>query len=315
MIWLTWRQHRTELLMLAGLLALIVAALVVTGVQIHGIADRLHIASCQADLSVPTCQNGMNEFFTRYAQYNQLRSALPFLNLFPAFAGILIGVPLLAREFEQGTQRLAWTQSVPRLRWLRARLTLLLGIAITFSVVLTAVLTWWNTPFVAVFGRFELPSYDFTGVVPLAYATVGVALGASLGAVLRRSIPAVALTLLGYAALWMVLDNVLRWRLVPPVTKYFAALDGPTLSHQDWSIAQGFVDRSGHIVSDDTINALCQGAGSGLQCAADHGWRWYVVYHPASDFWALQGVEAALLFALAAALVALTLWWTRTRAG
>ena len=32
------------------------------------------------------------------------------------------GAPLLAREFETGTFRLAWTQSVTRTRWLAVKL-------------------------------------------------------------------------------------------------------------------------------------------------------------------------------------------------
>jgi hypothetical protein len=315
MIWLMWRQHRTEILMLTGLLALILVALVLTGVIAHDLADRLHIATCQASLNVPACQQGMDVFLTRYAQYNQMRSDATLLNLLPAFVGILIGVPLLAREYEQGTQRLAWTQSVPRMRWLGTKLTLLVAGAVGLSLVLTVVMTWWNEPWVAIFGRFELPSDDFEGVVPLAYAVLGVALGASLGAVLRRSIPAVALTLLGYATLWLGMDNWLRQRLVPAITRYYAPLDWPPLvTHQDWSLEWGYVDRLGHSVGDDTINAVCQG-GSVLQCGTDHGWRGYVVYHPASQFWQMQGVEAALLLALALALLGFTLWWTRTRAG
>jgi hypothetical protein len=317
MIWLTWRQHRTEILMLAGLLALIVVALALTGVPIHNLFNRLHLASCQSGWDNPTCQNGLNVFFTRYQQYNQMRSAAPFLNLFPALAGILIGVPLLAREFEQGTQRLAWTQSVPRMRWLRSKLALLLLLAVALSAVLTGVMTWWNAPWVTLFGHFDLPSYDFEGVVPLAYALLAVALGASLGAVLRRSIPAVACTLLGFGAIWMGMDTWLRQRLVPAITRYYTPLDGPPVTTSyDWTLGLGFADRAGHPISNDTVGAACQSASGGyLQCATDHGWRGYVIFHPASQFWQMQAAEAALLLGVALALVALTLWWTRTRAG
>jgi hypothetical protein len=315
MIWLTWRQHRTEILMLTGLLALIVVALALTGVPFREIADRLHIATCQTSYAAPACQHGLDVLFTRYAQYNQLRSALPFLNLFPAFLGILIGVPLLAREYEQGTQRLAWTQSMPRLRWLRTKLALLVAGAVGFSLALSAAITWWNVPLRGVYSQYDLPSYDFAGVVMPAFAVLGIALGAGFGALLRRSIPAVALTLLGYVALWQVMDNGLRWWLVPPITRYSAPQDGPSANQQEWIVRSGFADRLGHPIANDAIDRICQHASDGIQCAADHGWRWYAIVQPESHFWQMQGVEAAILLGLALALLGFTLWWTRARAG
>jgi ABC-type transport system involved in multi-copper enzyme maturation permease subunit len=40
----------------------------------------------------------------------------------PAVVGMFCGAPLVARELEEGTFRLAWTQSVTRTRWLTLRL-------------------------------------------------------------------------------------------------------------------------------------------------------------------------------------------------
>ena len=53
-----------------------------------------------------------------------------YLILLPALVGMFVGAPLLARELEHGTHRLAWTQSVTRRRWLLSK-TLLLALAIT----------------------------------------------------------------------------------------------------------------------------------------------------------------------------------------
>jgi len=38
---------------------------------------------------------------------------------------LFIGAPLLAREFEHGTFRLAWTQGISRRRWLLSKTLLL----------------------------------------------------------------------------------------------------------------------------------------------------------------------------------------------
>jgi len=40
----------------------------------------------------------------------------------PALIGVFWGAPLIARELETGTFRLAWTQSVTRTRWLAVKL-------------------------------------------------------------------------------------------------------------------------------------------------------------------------------------------------
>ena len=48
------------------------------------------------------------------------------LAVVPAVVGAFWGAPLVARELEAGTHRLAWTQSVTRGRWLATRLGLTL---------------------------------------------------------------------------------------------------------------------------------------------------------------------------------------------
>ena len=40
----------------------------------------------------------------------------------PALIGAFWGAPLITREFEAGTFRLAWNQSVTRARWLAIKL-------------------------------------------------------------------------------------------------------------------------------------------------------------------------------------------------
>lgn len=314
MIWLTWRQHRAEILILIGLLAALCIYLLVTGMQMHATYNRLGLAGCIADITPQRCAGAMESFFS---QYDMLRSFVPWLNLLPAFYGILIGVPLLAREFEQGTQQLIWTQSLPRMRWLRSKLLVLLAVIFALTATLTAVMTWWNAPLDQLYGRFPMPSYDVEGVIPLAYAAFAFALGAASGALLRRSIPAVASTVLAYAPVWLGMDGWLRAWLVPPVKQFYSTVDmNISISlTQDWIIQQGFANKLAHPISDDVVNAACTGSGSFLQCAADHGWQGYIIYQPASHYWLMQGVEAAILGGVALLLIGFAVWWTRSRPG
>ncbi|HUZ51003.1 MAG TPA: hypothetical protein VMU94_00525 [Streptosporangiaceae bacterium] len=66
-------------------------------------------------------QNFLNKFgFT----FNQV---LVMLMLLPGVIGVTIGAPLLGRELEHGTWRMAWSQTVPRTRWLAAKLVMVTG--------------------------------------------------------------------------------------------------------------------------------------------------------------------------------------------
>ena len=66
--------------------------------------------------------------------------------LAPALLGAFLGAPLVARELEAGTYRLAWTQSVSRRRWLASKLTLTVGAAAFALGAASLAVTWWSAP-------------------------------------------------------------------------------------------------------------------------------------------------------------------------
>ena len=69
-----------------------------------------------------------------------------YVVVFPALVGLFVGAPLLARELQHGTHRLAWTQSVTRRRWLLSK-TLLLSLATALgAALLSALVMWWRQP-------------------------------------------------------------------------------------------------------------------------------------------------------------------------
>ena len=65
----------------------------------------------------------------------------------PGIIGLFWGAPLVARELEAGTFRLAWTQSVTRTRWLaveaRRRRP---GVSMAVAGLLSLMVTWWASP-------------------------------------------------------------------------------------------------------------------------------------------------------------------------
>ncbi|MFV2088009.1 hypothetical protein [Micromonospora sp. LOL_021] len=122
-----------------------------------------------------------------------------FVTITQLFAGYLTigvcmfwGVPLVARDLEQGTHRLAWTQSRPRGHWLAARLTVAAAGALTAATVVTAVVTW-GLP-TADGDPMRWFAYESHDLVPLARVLFALTLGAALGAVTRNTHVAMALS-------------------------------------------------------------------------------------------------------------------------
>jgi hypothetical protein len=64
--------------------------------------------------------------------------------IIPGLIGVLVGGPLIARELEYGTWRLAWSQTVPRSRWLAVKLALVTGGLIVVGAAMTAVIMWYR---------------------------------------------------------------------------------------------------------------------------------------------------------------------------
>lgn len=100
--------------------------------------------------------------------------------------------PLIARELEQGTAQLAWTQSVTPVRWLAAKLTVpafLITVGTTLVVVLYR-LVWDGRNHLLVAG-IGPRDFDFSvGPATVANALFGLAIGVLAALVLRRTLTA-----------------------------------------------------------------------------------------------------------------------------
>ena len=87
------------------------------------------------------CSTAVQYFFS---QYHQLQAWLDFLiAVVPAIVGVFWGAPLVARELETGTFRLAWTQSVTRTRWLALKLAVVGVAAMVVAGLFSLGVTWW----------------------------------------------------------------------------------------------------------------------------------------------------------------------------
>ena len=329
MSWVTWRQYRAQAAIASALLAAFAALIVVTGVQA---ASQWHsaLATCAAAHS---CGNLANSLFLGSHAVGFL--VIMTLGL-PAVLGILLGAPLLAHEFETGTTQYAWTQSVTRRRWLVAKTGWLLIGAAAISGIVSALVTWWSGPDNALQAdAFKPGRFDIMGIVPVGYAVFAVALGIAAGALLRRTLPAIGITLAGFILVRMVIYVWLREHFITPVTSYFPISSAFTPGGSAWQLTAGYVAANGQQISVPLSNSgpvigaggnplpvtslpgPCQAAaGNGpltpaayhavVSCAQARGIRGYVTYQPASRYWAFQGIETGIFLLLAAALLAIT---------
>ena len=110
-IWLTWRQFRTQAVVVFGLLVIVAVALAVTGPHLVHLYDTT-VKPCA---SHDDCATVTDAFLKNDRLLQQLGQVVLVV---PALIGIFWGAPLVARELENGTFRLVWTQSVSRTRWL-----------------------------------------------------------------------------------------------------------------------------------------------------------------------------------------------------
>ena len=181
---LALREFRTEGIIALGLLIALGVLLLVTGLHVVHVNDAFQTA-CRA---ATHCSSTTNPVLT---VDNPLQHALPLIAMVtPALIGLFFGAPLIAREVETGIFRLSWTQSVTLRRWLAVKLGIVGLAAMVIGGLVTWMVDWWMSPIDAVnMNRFGLSSFGYHGVAPIGYAAFAFALGATAGALLRRTVP------------------------------------------------------------------------------------------------------------------------------
>jgi hypothetical protein len=222
MIWLAWRQQRTETLVVVLVLCIALAVLVPTGLHIASVYDSEGVGACLAHPN-GTCAVTLDEFTGRW---DSLLNLVGWFNLAPAVIGALLAAPLVL-EFERGTHRLAWTQSVTRRRWLALRLLVIGAGALVSGLLLTALVTWWRTPLDAAGSRMP-DGFDLEGIVPSAYTLFAAALVIAIGVALRRTAAAIGLAVVVFFVVRLALATWARQHYEAPSTRPGRAAPHPT---------------------------------------------------------------------------------------
>jgi hypothetical protein len=271
MIWLTWRQFRVSALTVLSALAAYAVVLAVTGPQLSDLYRQ-----------------GPSDFFARLsldgAKQTVFILGTAFVYALPAIVGVFWGAPLVARELEGGTHRLVWTQSVTRSRWLGTKLAIT-GLAAVVAGLLGLALTWWTGTIddalraghsdSSLMGvpRLSPILFGARGVLPAALTVLALVVGVAAGLLLKRSIAAMAVTLVAVVGIQIALPVLVQPHLLDPnvAMERFSVdtLDGimaggppgsPDSLIQEirvelgqpgaWELSQQTVDSSGHPIDD-----------------------------------------------------------------
>jgi hypothetical protein len=347
MIWLSWRQFRMQSVAALVFLAVSAAVLIPTGLHLRDLYDAGGIATCRAHGDCATAEASF------LSHYEVLRNLLgPILLTVPVLTGIFWGAPLIARELESGTYRLAWTQSIARTRWLAVKLALAGLASIAVAGLFSLMVTWWFSPIDRVnMNRITPGVFDERGLVAIGYAAFAFAVGALAGALLRRTMPAILSTLVAFAGARLAMTYWLRAHLIAPAhttavlrSASMVGFEGAgpgavtfvargTRIPNAWVYSAQIVDGAGRAPTASSMHAFLRSACPNIGAPpADGGahavseeafeacvtrlsasFHLAVSYQPASRYWPLQIYETAIFAGLAVILVALCFWWVRHR--
>jgi ABC-2 family transporter protein len=340
MIWMTWRQFRPGAIAAGAALIALAAALAATRPSLVSLYASAGLPACHA-----ACGSDARTFISSVqSSYTDkiFYAGIGVMYLVPGLIGLFWGAPLIARELDSGTFRLAWSQSVTRARWATVKLILIGCAAMLTAGLMSLLIGWWSSPLyeaanragpnILSISRISPILFSTTGIVPLSYAAFAFALGSAVGVLLRRTLPAMAVTFVVFVAIQVLVPTIIRPHLIPPVhttqavsavqiggignspSGFFIQVLGISDRPGGWILGARPVGPAGQAVArlpSACVQVFASGSGDFPACLARHGIRIAVTYQPASRYWELQSAETAIYLVLAAGLGALCYWRVR----
>ncbi|MDN3297386.1 ABC transporter permease subunit [Streptomyces ficellus] len=302
--WVVARQHRYALWAVVGLVVAAAAVMISSRVWADSAVEALRAVDCTVSSTEQRCFQPARDYTDAiWAARHLIEYAALGMMALPAIVGAFVAGPLIAREMEAGTYKLAWTQSVSPARWLAAKLTVPVGVVIMGTALLTLIFSWsWSTGPAQDFPTYwyEPTMYASIGTVPTAYAVMGLALGALVGLLVRRTVTAMSATalIIGGVLLAMSQVRVHLW----PISHMTSLGEPPTAPpSRTWRIEEGALTPSGERMSLSDCFAIPPAQQPAL-CKAPRGdVTHYLDHHPSSHFWPIQLVESGIVLVLAAA--------------
>jgi len=199
------------------------------------------------------------------------------------------------------------------------------------------VFSWYYQPFFVDGSTIPLDPrlFDLHGVAFAAWTLAAFAIGALMGLLIRRVVPAIAATLAAVAGLLFVARLYLQQHYIAPLIAKNPF--NPPVSA--WIIS-GWWTKGGTTISQSTMNQMMnsmfrrimpailpknvnesdikfyKGRANSqvLNYLTHHGYTQWTSYQPGSRFWPFQWIEGGWLLALSVLLIAATVWLVGRRA-
>jgi len=288
----TVRQHKSALAAYVAFAVIVAAAMAVTGLILHGSGTDVFSAGPHSPWRLYDVTS------------TSLRLVLP---LMPVLAGLFLGAPLVAREIEAGTARFAWAQGAGRSRWLLATVVPVALILVVIAAGLGLEFRWWMNSLLPpdrywTAGLFTLNPLPFAG-----WMLAGFSLGVMLGAAIRRTVPAMAGTLV-CCLTDMYLALMWQRSYLPPLRQAAAQPTFSASGGYGWSVSS----RSGPGVGQIIRSALGWPDGRLLtDSQLHHPAAWFrahhiqiwLTYQPGCRLWLFECIEFGWLAVLSALLI------------
>lgn len=303
MAWLVWRQHRT---------ALVACLVLAASACVYMLWERAAAVDYLAGGPAGLADGEFKMAFQGTAYASAFQNGSGVMAMLPVIAGAFLGAPLIAGDLERGTWKLVTTQSMTRRRWLGTKAGMAVLVTLVCSVGLSAAFTsWWSVVRDVTSGDWiENGDFDKTGPMPVAWSLLYLAVGAALGVVVRRVLPAMVLTFGFGFAMSIVWDRI---RLLPfnprvitnPVEQGQPTVPAGGARFDNWTVdAQGRLHGFGACFNERTP-AECRANKSIVAQRLE--------YFAHDQMSVMQWTWAGILLAAALAIAGLTVWWVRRR--
>ena len=294
---LSFRIQRFESTIIIGatLLSVVVSAIVI------GLFTRGGYADCnspEGPVFTATCQSFAARLLPRMAQLSV--QIVPF---FPIVAGLLAGGPIVARELESGTARLAWSLGPSRPRWFAQRAVPILAMVLLAGLVigLTAGALIHTIVPAADLDRSFL-GFRERGVLVGIEAVLIAAIALAFGALVGRLVPTLILTLILLFGLAIAVDKVDRTLL----TSEAQLASGETVSWDtDYVLESRVKFPNGQVMSYEEAFRTHPEVMNGAWEGDTPPYTDVILYIPGARYLEIERRDAVALGVLALAFVAL----------
>ncbi|KAA2259473.1 hypothetical protein F0L68_21305 [Solihabitans fulvus] len=333
MIWFAWRQQRATLLAAIGVILVGLGYLLYYRFAMMGEVTSTDLWSRSlpdtvASTDGPEFRSVADSVWVHF--WGQAQTARTGMVVGAMVIGVCVGASMFAREWEQQTYLVALSQSVSRARWFVTKFAVAAAVVLGGVVLWELAYAWWARSA----GNWMLDQYLFRpfyfesqGLALPAYALFALALGASGGLLIRRTVPAIVVAAAVVAGVFAGVSLYLRWHYLPPVMVTVPWHGPRSMDGEAHLMDVGYLSNTGQLihmglgkgelwnpcVSVENVASVAA-SDSYYGCMTQRGLVGFgEMVQPASRFWTFQVMEFGLFLVLSAAVLGVGMWWLRKR--